>query len=119
METNLTLIKIGENEYRMDGYLNYTERSQKSVLIDGETYSKEIVTNKLLDLSEDFNKNNGQWHRHEFDELSILGFPTILIWERWGFRYDLWHHIKSIESYSENSIVNVITSLIKFDEIDN
>jgi hypothetical protein len=69
---------------------DYNTTQTKKVVVDGETYTKEIPITKHYSAEESFsNKDkdkNSHWIKKEFDEFIQFGLPTYYIWDdtNWG-----------------------------------
>lgn len=82
----ITLVKIGENEYRVDGKFKYHVPKEKKVEVDGEIYTRTWQEPASYDCEESFkNKddenNKSRWERREFDEFVELGLPIYYVWD--------------------------------------
>lgn len=102
------LIEISPKEYRLSGEVNYQCQEYKAVVVDGETYHKEVWHSAVLSYDEEFEKEDRRhkWIRIEIDEFDFLGLNFVV----WDFR---WRHKTGIEElrktiYSENHYATVL-----------
>jgi hypothetical protein len=105
------LKKISENKYQITGKINYFVSRYKSVVVDGETYTKSWRDEINTTIDELFNKNDEYKCTINVDEFKPFGIP----------KFDV-IHLRGISNYknqsgfcgygiSENSDVNFFTIL--------
>lgn len=96
-----TLTKIGRNEFRVDFQTTVSAPIEKTVIVDGETYTRKIPNTYEFDSVSDFNSadkpkyafgthrnfdlHKGYWHREVFDLLSEINGETYYVWNYKGF----------------------------------
>jgi hypothetical protein len=97
---NLFFKKISDNEFTIGGTIDITERKIKSVVVDGETYTKTEMVDKTVDVSE-LEKYN--WHKYdiEFDFFNL----KYVFHEYQGFNYQSLSQMYSKFTVSSNQCV--------------
>jgi len=110
---NTFFTKLSENEYLIDGELEVRYESTKSVIVDGETYTKSDFELKKVNLFDFYNddKKRNNFDKFTLDSLEFLGLPIIYV-------YDYGKFSKAPSKglpfhYSENEYVNIICNFYK------
>jgi len=78
----LEIIKIGEHEFRPSGIIEgIWQYMSKSVIVDGETYTKSWRDQVEWSADDSFKNNRDEWYCWEIDDLAMIGIPMIKIWD--------------------------------------
>lgn len=99
---NTTLVKLNDNEYRVQDIVKFDN-------------------GRIIDYTEDFDKNSYNWHEIVIDMLIPFGIKPITVWNRSGFSFnpllelDFGGYIRD----SDNPIINLISYLHNNNIIDN
>lgn len=100
------LIKISDNEYRISGEISYFLEGCKTVIVDGEMYSKATIENKTKDFDSEFEMPDKEWNgwiKFEITELWFLGIEKITVWDyQWKYKSQIqsMQHTVWSENYS-------------------
>lgn len=97
---NLFFKKISDNEFTIGGTIDTLEHKVKSVVVDGETYTKTEVIETTVDVAELKEYN---WHKYDI-EFDFLGLNYVFH-EYQGFSQQSLSQIYSKRSVSSNECV--------------
>ena len=115
---SVDLKQIGENEYRVCGYIDVFCREEKEIVVDGERYVNTKCFDKKIILEEEFLKKDNKdykyrWYCEEIDDFDIVGIPKIKIWDWRGIYGGAVNLLRSEKNnlYSENKSINLLIYL--------
>lgn len=107
MSNNVTILKLNDTDYRISGYVVVTERIQKSVVVEGETYYKfDRMENIKVDLDAAFENNRNQFWKINTDFLDYFNVQGVNF-----YTYQDWHKYATRKFLSENEYVSAIQVL--------
>lgn len=107
----ISVIKIGDSEYRISGTHILGCTTVKTVVFDGETYYKTVTTDKVFDFDADFLSETKcrNWEIITLSELSFLGGHPV-VFHDYNFDYGS-AQCRAFGQYSENRAVNLYNGL--------
>jgi len=98
---NTRLVKIGHNEFRIDFKTTFVESTTKSVIVDGEEYTRTISKVHEFDSVDDFNNASeklttygiqpisvdakGYWRKIEINTFKEINGEVYYVWDYVGF----------------------------------
>lgn len=111
------LTKIGKNEYRVDFETNVNVVDYKSVIVDGEKYTREIRSKYHFNSKTDFDSKNSYWHKIIVDEFQPYNGQIYTVWNYTAFCKN---PISCLSGYSssENEYVRLLFALFHFEHIN-
>lgn len=125
----LSLLKIGDNEYRPSGTIRLYGWNEKSVVVDGETYTNKQYYEEEFDIDKSFNekpklktvniglhvpsyvKLAGDWSVIEYKEFEFLNGNTYNFWNN---NYNsLYKSFRFNYDFSKNDSINLTYNLYR------
>ena len=121
------LTKIGHNEFRIDFKTTVNADIEKTVVVDGETYTRTIPHRYELDSVQDFENakepirffgimpdytdRKGYWLKEKVSDFECINGETYYVWNYHGFYTDPTTVLR--ESISQNGYINLLYAISK------
>lgn len=103
---NVSIIKVGENSFRVSGTVTSLKWNFKTVTVEGETYTKKWADEITINLDDEWGKENSDFRVYNTDFFSRVGMPDIKMWY-----YSNAHTFCRSYQFSSNDYVNYLQQL--------